>query len=177
MLLGLPPSQVMTQIDEGTAAVERVVGRRPLFFRPPYGQLDAWGSQLVRDRGLELVLWNVEVGDMRKQDVGTMFESLRQQLEYAGGGIVLMHDIRWSSVAALSRLLDWLDARKYDPEHPDTVGFEVVDLVDYIRATAASPQPFPDRTELEVARSAEWRRHHAREPAIGLSTEGAAGVL
>jgi hypothetical protein len=64
-------------------------------------------------------------------------------------------------------LLSWLAAHTWDPRHPEVVGYEVVDLVTYIRATAASPQPFADRIELENARGAEWRRHHPR-PAIAL---------
>ena len=68
-------------------------------------------------------------------------ESLERQIDHAGGGIVLLHDIRWSTVAALPRLLQWLHMRRYDPARPKRVGYEIVDLPTYLRATAARPTP------------------------------------
>jgi peptidoglycan/xylan/chitin deacetylase (PgdA/CDA1 family) len=166
MLVGLSREQIAEQIDHSAATIERTVGHRPAFFRPPFGQLDATGSELLQERNLELVLWNIDAGDMKRDDVGAMTDNLREQIEYEGGGIVLLHDIRWSSVHALGRLLAWLDAHKYDPKRPEALGYEIVDLVTYIRATAASPQPYADRVELETARGLEWRRRHPQRPSI-----------
>jgi peptidoglycan-N-acetylglucosamine deacetylase len=153
-------AEVLAQIDEGALSIERAVGKRPPFFRPPYGQLDAWTSERLRERGAELVLWSVEAGDMKAENGQAIADSIREQIEYAGGGIVLLHDIRWGSAEALEKLLSWLHRHKYDPERPNVVGYEVVDIVQYLRATAASPQPYEDRRHLEEARSAEWRRLH-----------------
>jgi peptidoglycan-N-acetylglucosamine deacetylase len=159
-LTALSHTDVLAQVDEGAASIEHATGKRPLLFRPPYGQLDAWTSERLRERGAELVLWSVEASDMKTEDGQAIADSLREQLEYAGGGIVLLHDIRWGSADALEKLLTWLGHRRWDPRRPEAVGFEVVDLVQYLRATAAAPQPFNDRGELGQARSAEWRRQH-----------------
>lgn len=161
-------ADALAQIDDGAAAIERAIGKRPVFFRPPFGQLDAWTSDHLHDRGAELVLWSVEVGDMKREDSARMADSLEDQIEYGGGGIVLLHDIRWTSGPALETLLTWLDRHRYDPATPERVGYEVVDLVDYIRATAAAPQPFPSRRELERARSAIWRKQHGDHPPASL---------
>jgi peptidoglycan/xylan/chitin deacetylase (PgdA/CDA1 family) len=173
-LTQLPRADVLAQIDEGAMSIERATGKRPLLFRPPYGQLDSWASERLRERGAELVLWSVEASDMKTEDGQAIADSLREQIEYAGGGIVLLHDIRWGSADALEKLLSWLDHRRWDPRRPDVVGYEVVDLVQYLRATAAAPQPFSDRGELEQARSAEWRRQHPQHvapPPVTLARE------
>ena len=97
---------------------------------------------------------------MKETDPSALFERLKLQLEYAGGGLVLLHDIRFSTGVAMDKLLQWLATRKWDPTQPERVGYEVVDLVTYMKATAASPQPFADRKALEKARSDAWRKAH-----------------
>lgn len=142
--------QVLDQIDDGIASIEAAIGRRPDLFRPPYGQLDAFGEQAIAERHLSLVLWSVEAGDMQDPDEDAMYSSLVEQLDYAGGGLVLLHDVKWPTVHALARLLDWLDAKK----------FTVVDLPTYFRATRERPQPYASRKELEDARASAWRKAH-----------------
>lgn len=148
----------LAEIDEGIDIVGNVTGKKPVLFRPPYGQLDAYGEDALRARGLELVMWSVEAD--AKIDAESMFASMRDQIAYAGGGIVLMHDTRPATAIALGKLLDWLEWKKY----------EVVDLPTYLRETAAHPQPYPDRSALEKARAATWRSNH---PAFPKLDEGA----
>ena len=145
-------TKVLEQIDDGIASIERAIGRRPDLFRPPYGQLDSFGEQAIAERHLGLVLWNVEAGDMQEPDENTTYAHLVEQLDYAGGGLVLLHDVKWATVHVLARLLDWLDAKKYS----------VVDLPTYFRETRLHPQPYASRKELEDARAAAWRATHPR---------------
>jgi hypothetical protein len=93
-------------------------------------------------------MWSIEADS--KLEANPMYESLRDQIAYAGGGIVLMHDTRPQMSMALDKLLDWLAYKKY----------EVVDLATYLRETAAHPQPYEDRSALERARAAAWRKAH-----------------
>jgi hypothetical protein len=111
---------------------------------------------------MDLVLWSVEAADMTHGDAVAMTDSLRDQIEYAGGGIVLLHDIRLTTIPVLASLLDWLDAHRYDPEKPEKVGYEVVDLARYMQETGRSPQPYPDRPALERARAIETRKEQLR---------------
>ena len=56
-----------------------------------------------------------------------------------------------------SKVLGWLHARRYGPARRGRTAYQIVDLPEYLRETAAHPQPFADRTELELARS---KAHH-----------------
>jgi hypothetical protein len=154
----LPRAQALAQIDDAQRSIERVTGSRPTLFRPPYGALDPWQSDALRARGLELVLWSIEAADMTHGDSPEMADSLRAQIEYAGGGVVLLHDIRLTTIPVLSVLLDWLDAHRWEPRTPDKVGYEVVDLARYQQETGRAPQPYPDRHALEHARAVEAQR-------------------
>lgn len=162
LLTTVPPAHAMAQIDDGAASIERAVGKRPVFFRPPYGKLDDWDQQLVRERGLDLVLWSIEAQDMKESDPEAVFDRIKQQIEYAQGGIVLLHDVRFSTGVAMDKTLRWLGQHRWDPAQPERIGYLIVDLPQYLRETAAAPQPFADRKALEKARSEAWRKEHGK---------------
>jgi peptidoglycan/xylan/chitin deacetylase (PgdA/CDA1 family) len=156
-------TRALAEIDDGLDAVERATGKRPALFRPPYGQLDGFGEEAIRTRGLELVLWSIAADD--ETEVDGLYLALRNQIAYAGGGIVLLHDIRPVTAPALAKLLGWVRAHAFDAARPERVGYEVVDLVTYLRATGEHPQPFEDRAALEKARAEAWSVAHPKRPA------------
>jgi peptidoglycan/xylan/chitin deacetylase (PgdA/CDA1 family) len=151
-LTAVSHEEMIAQIDSGAESIERVTGKRPLLFRPPYGRLDDVGQRAARDRNLELLLWSVEARDMQRGDPDEMFTDLVAQLDYKEGGVVLLHDVKGSSVVVLKRLLEFIRDRPYDPARPDRWGYELVDLPEYLRAVAESPLPYTDRDDLESAR-------------------------
>lgn len=168
LLTNLPAKKQALEIDDGIAAIEHVIGSRPTLFRPPYGGLGADGEALLRERKLDLVMWSIEVGDMKNADESAMLSGLIEQIDYAGGGTILLHDIKRSTVHVLGKLLDWLDAHAWDPAHPERVGYVVRDLPSFLRATAAHPQPFADRKALEESRAAAWRKTHPQRASTEL---------
>lgn len=148
----------VAEIDDSAAAIERAVGKRPTLFRPPYGDMDWWLEGALRERRADLQLWSIDVEDMKRNDPDEIVAALRQQIENAHGGVVLLHDMHWPSVKAFNRLLRWIEGGRWDPAHPDKPGWDIVDLAEYLRATAAAPQPFANREELENARRAAAER-------------------
>jgi peptidoglycan/xylan/chitin deacetylase (PgdA/CDA1 family) len=152
LLTQLTHTAQLAEVDGAASAIERVTGKRPVLFRPPYGELDPWLEGTLRERKLELCLWSVDVEDMKKRDPDVIVEELKKQLEYKSGGVVLLHDMHWPSVKAFNRLLRWLEGNRWDPAHPDRAGWDIVDLAEYLRATAAAPQPYATREELDKAR-------------------------
>jgi peptidoglycan/xylan/chitin deacetylase (PgdA/CDA1 family) len=158
----LPHAAALAEIDDAAASIERATGKRPVLFRPPYGEADAWLQAALRERRLDLLLWSIDVEDMKKDDPDEIVRDLTQQLEYKAGGIVLLHDMHWPSVKALNRLLRSMEGQRWDPAHPEKPGWDIVDLPEYLRATAASPQPYGNREELERARQAAAEKHATR---------------
>ncbi|MGH7284762.1 MAG: polysaccharide deacetylase family protein [Polyangiaceae bacterium] len=156
-------TDALAQIEEGAASIERATGHRPEFFRPPYGQLDPFTEDVLKKRNDEVVMWNVEAADMVNDEPEKMADSLERQIASAGGGIVLLHDVKWSTVETLPKLLAWLKARAYDPARPNRVGYVILDLPGYLKATAARPQPFADRAQVEASRKERARKNSGDE--------------
>ena len=161
-LTSVTHTQVLEQIDQGSASIERATGRRPILFRPPFGELDEFGRAAVQERGLDLMLWSIEKQDMQRADSHEVFRELVSQIEYKEGGVVLLHDIRWTSLAALKELLGWLRDHRWDPKKPARLGYEIVDLPTYLREVAAAPLPYATRDELEKVREAASRARASR---------------
>lgn len=157
-------TEVLEQIDQGAASIERVTGKRPILFRPPFGKLDEFGQQAVRERGLDLLLWSVEKQDMQREDSHEVFRELVGQIEYKEGGVVLLHDIRWTSIAVLRELLGWLGEHRWDPKRPARFGYEIVDLPTYLREVAAAPLAYETRDALERAREAAAHERGTTRP-------------
>jgi peptidoglycan/xylan/chitin deacetylase (PgdA/CDA1 family) len=147
-------THALEEIDRGQDAIEQAIGKRPVLFRPPFGELDAFGEQAAAERHLDVLLWNVEVNDMNRDDPHAMFRELAWQLDYKEGGIVLLHDIRFTSIAALRLLMAWLHEHRWDPKRPSRPGYDVVDLPTYLQAVAGAPLPYETRDDLERAREA-----------------------
>ncbi|HRG98823.1 MAG TPA: polysaccharide deacetylase family protein [Polyangiaceae bacterium] len=152
LLTTLAPGEVASQIDEDSALIAQATGAAPRYFRPPFGQLDGAGRELLRERGLELVLWSVEAEDMRNDDAEAMAKRIEAQLERNGGGVVLLHDIRPATLPTLKLVLAYLYDRKWSPRRPERYGYQIVDLPTYLARTQASPRPYQNREELENAR-------------------------
>ncbi len=112
-LTKLSSSGVKSQIDRSNAAIDKAVGIRPKTMRPPYG---ATNSRLNRsmneDYGHKVIMWSVDPLDWKYRNAA------RVQREIVNGatpgGIILVHDIHSSSVAAMPGTLDALKAKGYE---------------------------------------------------------------
>jgi peptidoglycan/xylan/chitin deacetylase (PgdA/CDA1 family) len=81
--------KIADEIDQTQDVLQRITGRRPRLFRPPYGV--RWFSlwPLLRERGLTMVLWSIRGYDGRL-GASAIAEKTLSQLE--PGGIILLHD-------------------------------------------------------------------------------------
>jgi peptidoglycan-N-acetylglucosamine deacetylase len=121
-LVGLSERVVRNEIEESAREIATITGKAPTFFRPPFGELDDTTRRVLGDAREELTLWSIEAGDMLEDDSSKTARELMGRLEYAAGGMVLLHDVKWSSVKVLDEVLRWLREHRYDPDHPDRVG-------------------------------------------------------
>jgi peptidoglycan/xylan/chitin deacetylase (PgdA/CDA1 family) len=98
-----PETSARTLVDEArrtSALLERIVGRRPVLFRPPHGKLSPGKLLGLWALGQTIVLWNRDPKDF----ACTSDEPIRQWFEgapLAGGDIVLLHDVHPNIAPAL----------------------------------------------------------------------------
>lgn len=155
------PAWNQFQIEQSASAILAATGRPVHYFRPPFGKVGGPAREILAARGDELVMWTLDAQDTRETDPEKLCARLVGQLLFAGQGIVLLHDMRGSSVRALALFLEWIEAHPRDPGKG--TGYTVVDLPTYLAHAAERPWPYATRLQLYHARE---KRHAAERAAL-----------
>lgn len=112
------PSYVREEIETAVRSVERILGRRPEWFRPPQGlRTPCFAAGWRRTSRLVCVTWSARALDSRPTSAGAILARLVRRL--APGAILTLHDgtglgggvDREPTIAALERLLQECRAR------------------------------------------------------------------
>jgi peptidoglycan-N-acetylglucosamine deacetylase len=91
------------ELADSQDAFGRLLGKRPAFFRPPFGLITRATRRQLDERGMTCVTWNVAVQDWKLEDPS---EIARRVLQAIGpGAIVLLHDGHNGEVAADRRVI------------------------------------------------------------------------
>jgi peptidoglycan/xylan/chitin deacetylase (PgdA/CDA1 family) len=117
----VPEPHAETEIETGEAAVALALGLPPghlPFFRFPYGAKTTRELAFVNRRGNSTFFWNMDSEDWRTRDPHKLFLHVLEQIDRAGHGIILFHDIHEQTVIVLPHVLAELAAR-----HVETVVF------------------------------------------------------
>jgi peptidoglycan/xylan/chitin deacetylase (PgdA/CDA1 family) len=84
------PSHIAAEIDRCDSAFQSVMGRTPLWMRPPFGYRGPQLSWIVRERRKNgIVMWSRSARDWKSQPAERVIKRLRS---VRGGDIVLLHD-------------------------------------------------------------------------------------
>jgi len=126
----LDQEQVEQEIDKTQALLNLVIpddAHRTHMFRAPYGARNSMILGEVGERGLRSVLWNVDSLDWSDPIPESIVHRILTELDHAGRGIILMHDIHPKTVIALPILLDELIKRGYTFVQWDGTGLVATD--------------------------------------------------
>lgn len=114
-LATMKPVQQRAEIESQERAIQRLVGYRPLFFRPPYRSYSLVTAREIAAAGMVGSLWSVDSQDYNRPGVKRI---VRNALTVRPGGVVLMHDFggdRRQTLAALRPIVRKLRRRGLEP--------------------------------------------------------------
>lgn len=80
--------------------------------RPPGGSYNSTVKQVCADMGLSIIMWSVDPKDWATNDVDTIVQRIVNGA--FDGAIILMHDLKSSSVTAALEAIDILQAQGYE---------------------------------------------------------------
>ncbi len=144
-LLKLTPGQVRWEVETTERALYRLTGVHTVWFRPPYGNVDARLLRQMDGLGYHVVNWSVDSADWRSLSTARVAANVLSTVR--PGAIVLQHcsgnphEILSGTVAALPIIIHALRARGYQfvtvPEllEPDA---RLVHVRDILRQQAKS---------------------------------------
>lgn len=82
--------EVEREIDESQKMLSDATGTESVWFRPPYGLFDFTCADVVRKKGLSMVLWTVSSGDYSKASPEHIFKTVEPFIR--PGTIQVFHD-------------------------------------------------------------------------------------
>lgn len=107
-LASMSSAQIQREIGRTNVAITAASEQPATLLRPPYGSHNSTSDRLA---STPVILWDVDTLDWKHRDTEKLINTAVSQT--SPGSIVLMHDIRSSTVAAVPRILSGLRAKGY----------------------------------------------------------------
>ncbi|MDE6285171.1 MAG: polysaccharide deacetylase family protein [Bacilli bacterium] len=83
----------MQEINDTNTAIESVIGQKPIYLRPPYGNIK---NEAKEQSGMFTILWNIDTEDWKKKNAEKIADHIVSHAH--DGAIILLHDIYSYSV-------------------------------------------------------------------------------
>jgi len=141
VLDGLRPARLAEEIDRTDALIARVIGHRPALFRAPFGELaSARAVDAIASRGMTPVYWALDTRDWAEHTPRAVLHNFRAALDgHPRGGVVLQHDTRGWSVAAVPLILNEIARRNAALVARGEAPYRMVGLGAFLHRRGAEP--------------------------------------
>lgn len=96
-------NEVLLELKKTDDAIKRFSGKKPTFFRPPYGVTNPSIAKALKATKHHVIGWNVRSMDGVSKDENAIYKRIIRQIK--PGAIILMHDTSQVTVNVLERIL------------------------------------------------------------------------
>lgn len=104
--------QVIEELQQTDNSIEKITGKKPLFFRPPYGVTNPSIRRALAVTKHKVIGWNIRSLDGAIRNEKIILYRIKKRI--TPGGIVLLHDTSIHTVHVLEQLLVTLREKKYE---------------------------------------------------------------
>lgn len=113
-LTSLSNEEIKSEVMVSSRKIKNVIGRVPDIFRPPFGLLDDRVIQVLKEMGLDIVLWSVNTCDWLERKPENIIHNIISHTN--SGDIILLHSYmgKEPTVRALPEIITGLMARNYE---------------------------------------------------------------
>lgn len=108
----LSSARVVDELIAANEEIFRVTGKRPSYFRPPFGVSNPLVARAVAATGLRVIGWSVRSFDTIIRDPQRLLARIVRSV--SPGGIILLHDYCESTISILPALIAELRRRNYE---------------------------------------------------------------
>ncbi|KAJ3167560.1 chitin deacetylase [Geranomyces variabilis] len=140
-LTTLSNEQIIAEVLYAEALITRIIGVKPRFFRPPYGDVDDRVRAIVGALGYRTILWgSYDSGDSHGATAAEVLATVQSWIKPGPGFIGLNHNINAATTAmsvSVVKLIQTMQANKTFPLTVMAVG-ECLGLSPYVSASGAA---------------------------------------
>ena len=108
-ITSLPMDEACREIQETSDLIEELTGNGTEYVRPPFG---TWDRELEERLNLIPVMWSIDTKDWTTQNVDWIVQEAVKHAE--DHDIILMHDSYQSTVDAVKRVIEQLEAEGFE---------------------------------------------------------------
>jgi len=106
----LSNQEIEKEINSTTELIENLIGKRPRFFRPPFGEYNNNVIEKITEMGYQVIQWSIDSHDWKEPGVDHI---VKQILNADSGDIILMHNNAPETPEALKTVLPLLEEKGY----------------------------------------------------------------
>ena len=108
------PSQVKAayELKLTNRIIFNATGQYPTIFRPPGGFMNSWTARLAKAQGMASVIWTGSSADTVVTDSNSVYRNVIAATR--PGAIILMHDVKYHTAAAVPAILKTLKKLGYE---------------------------------------------------------------
>ncbi|MBC5837343.1 polysaccharide deacetylase family protein [Flavobacterium muglaense] len=103
---------VIEELRKTDALIEKYLGKKPQFFRPPYGVTNPSIRRALEVTKHKVIGWNIRSLDGIIKNEKFIYKRIIKRVK--PGAIILMHDTTFETVQVLEQLLLFLEKNKYE---------------------------------------------------------------
>ena len=96
-------AKMQEEIEQTNQAIEGIIHRKPVFFRPPYGVTNPNLAKAVKRTGLYSIGWSIRSFDTTADNKEQLLDRVLGKIK--GGDIILLHDNRSITADILTDLI------------------------------------------------------------------------
>ncbi|KAG6546158.1 hypothetical protein Mapa_012192 [Marchantia paleacea] len=113
----LSKSKMLVELRKTSNAIHHVTGKRPRYFRPPYGSTNNDVLQVLKEEEYKTVYWNLDPRDWESRNATKIFSFFEETLESsdpaADNFLSLNHDIVPATAEVIADLITIIRAKGY----------------------------------------------------------------
>lgn len=98
-----PTAKLTADIKQGADVIEQATGKRPLWFRPPFGVTNPRYPKALKTLGMCSIGWSVRSMDTTNPPAETLLRRITDRIK--PGSIVLLHDTQQVTLEILPQLI------------------------------------------------------------------------
>jgi len=107
----LKDEQIRKELEDTSNKIQQLTGKRPILFRPPYGDYNDRVIKTARELGYYVIQWDVDSLDWKELGIQPIIDRVTSKVK--NGSIILFHNNAKYTAKALPVLIDELQQKGY----------------------------------------------------------------
>lgn len=105
-------SKMLSDLKLCDATIEKAIGKKVKFFRPPYGVTNPWIGKVIADGDYKCIGWSLRSYDTGSKSKEGLVKKCTSNLK--NGDVILLHDWAPHTLAALPEIIEQIKMQGYE---------------------------------------------------------------